>query len=360
MMRSLLFTITAITMLLIGAERVLKFDTGAFSIDSAPLTEQFRRNSSLFEPNWLLAEANHQLWVSDAVHKTLGLYKYDLKRDEVTSSMRMGRGPGELSEMGMKWMSTLGMGDKVIFDVGSYRIQRFGAELDRPVMIRTASGSSQWLNAHILADTLLVVSPMSLKNVIQTYQFDPKTNQIGAMVYQLDHLDKPELNALSNFLLKNGHISVYGNAIYFSFLFAPYIMKVDPTGLRWIGGYEIGSGFPVNTKNPNEIRMPDASQYAQQTISIAADDKRVYVLHNGEKAGFWQSMWASITNDFSDIDEQLNATNRLRLYNTTNGTFIEEWTLPVKARLVAVHREFMYLTTQIDGQPTIIAYRMNR
>jgi hypothetical protein len=360
MMRILTLVISTILITILGTERVPKGDSMTLNITKAPLTEQFRRNGNLFEPNWIKADANHHLWVSDAVHQTLTLYKYDLQRDEITSSLRMGRGPGELAEMGMKWMSSLNSGDKVIYDAGSYRIQRLSAELDRPTTIRTTSGSSQWLNAHVVADTLLVVSPMSMNNVIQMYHFDSKTNQVGAMVYQLRHLDRPELQPLSNFLLKNGHVSVYGNAIYFSFLFAPYIIKIDPAGLRWIGGSEIGSGFPVNSKNPNEIRMPDASQHAQQTISITADAKRVYVLHNGEKAGFWKSMWASVTNDFSEIDEQVNATNRLRVYDAANGTFIEEWSLPVRARLVSVYREFMYLTTQVKGQPTIIAYRINR
>jgi hypothetical protein len=359
-MRLVNVLIAVCTILILGLPRAPKPKLTADPTLKAPLTEQFRRQGYLFEPNWILADANHHLWVNDAVHQTLTIYKYDLQRDEPMNSLRMGRGPGELSEMGMKWMSSLNTGDKVIFDVGSYQLQRFGSALDRPAMVRMASGSSQWLNAHVLADTLLVVSPMSISNVIQMYQFDPVTNQIGSMIYQLGHRDRPELNALSNFLLKNGHISVYGNAIYFSFLFAPYIVKMDPNGLRWIGGGELGSGFPVNSKNPNEIRMPDASQFAQQTISISADANRVYVLHNGEKAGFWKSMWATMTNDFSDIDEQLNATNRLRIYSTSNGKFIEEWMLPVRARLVTVYREFMYLTTQIDGRPTVIAYRMNR
>jgi len=360
MLRFILLIIMTTVISLISAEPLSNTDALIEGSIKAPLKEQFRRAGNLFEPNWIVADAGHQLWVSDAVHQTLTLYQYDLENDVPVRSIRMGRGPGELSEMGMKWMSTLSKGDKVIYDAGSYRMQRFDSILDKPSNIRVASGSSQWLNAHILADTLLVVSPMSISNVIQMYQFDPQTNQTGSLVYQLGNMDKPELRALSNFLLKNGHVAVHGNSIYFSFLFAPYIIKIDQRGLQWIGGNELGTGFPVNTKNPNEIRMPDASQHAQQTISIAADADRVYVIHNGEKAGFWKTMWATVTNDYSDIDEQLNASNRLRIYNARNGSFIEEWTLPVRARLVSVHREFMYLTTQVEGQPTVVAYKMSR
>jgi hypothetical protein len=360
MWRLLLLVIITTVVALLGMDRMPNSDTLVAGSIKAPLTELFRRDGNLFEPNWIIADAGHKLWVSDAVHQSLTLYKYDLQNDEATKSLRMGRGPGELAEMGMKWMSTLSSGDKVIFDVGSYRMQRYNAELEKPTAVRITSGPSQWLNAHILADTLLVVSPMSPNHVLQIYQFDPKANQTGTLVYQLGNLDKPELKLMSNFLLKNGHVAVHGNSIYYSYLFAPYVLKVDPRGLQWIGGTEIGSGFPVNTKNPNEIRMPDASQHAQQTISIAADADRVYVLHNGEKAGFWKSMWATVTNDFSDIDEQLNASNRLRIYNARNGSFVQEWTLPVRARLVSVHREFMYLTTQVNGQSTVVAYRMNR
>jgi len=360
MRRLFLLIITATVVALIGAERLPRTDELADSSIKAPIKEQFRRDGNLFEPNWITADAEHQLWVSDAVHQTLTLYQYDLQHDAPVRSLRMGRGPGELSEMGMKWMSSLSTGEKVIYDAGSYRMQRFSSELDKPSIIRIASGSSQWLNAHILSDTLLVVSPMSISNVIQMYQFDPQTNQTGRLIYQLSNQDKPELRALSNFLLKNGHVAVHGSSIYFSFLFAPYIIKIDQRGLQWIGGSELGAGFPVNTKNPNEIRMPDASQHAQQTISIAADADRVYVIHNGEKAGFWKTMWATVTNDYSDIDEQLNASNRLRIYNARNGSFVEEWILPVRARLVSVHREFMYLTTQVNGQPTVVAYKMSR
>jgi hypothetical protein len=326
----------------------------------APLTELFRSDGNLFEPNWIQADVNHTLWVSDAVHQMLTLYRYDVRNDEATHALRMGRGPGELSEVGMKWMSTLSSGDKVIYDAGAYRMQRYGPKLENPRSVRIGSGSSQWLNAHILADTLLVVSPMSMNSVIQVYQFDPEANQSGKLIHQISTSDLPELAALNNFLLKNGHVATNGDDLYFSFLFAPYILKMDPNGLVWIGGGELGSGFPVNTKNPNEIRMPDAGEHPQQTLSIAADAEHVYVLHNGEKVGFWKTMWATVTSDFSDIDEQVNASQRMRVYDAQSGVFIEEWNLPVRSRLVAVHSGHMYLTTQVDGQPTVVAYKMDR
>jgi hypothetical protein len=84
------------------------------------------------------------------------------------------------------------------------------------------------------------------------------------------------------------------------------------------------------------------------------------VLHNGEKVGFWKTMWATVTSDFSDIDEQVNASQRMRVYDAKSGVFIEEWNLPVRSRLVAVHSGHMYLTTQVDGQPTVVAYKMDR
>ena len=344
----------------IGPAHTTKLHDASMRSTKAPIKELFRRDATLFEPNWIKADANHHLWVSDAAHQTLTLYKYDLQKDAASHALRMGRGPGELSEMGMKWMSNLSSGDKVVFDVGAYRMQRFGPALDRPASVRITSGSSQWLNAHILADTLLVVMPMSPNNVVQAYRFDPLSNQTGELVFQIGTSNRVELAALSNFLLKNGHVATHEDAIYFSFLFAPYILKIGPGGLQWIGGGELGTGFPINKKNPNEIRMPDSSEHPQQTISIAADSDRVYVLHNGEKAGFWKTMWATVTNDFSDIDEQLNATNRLRVYNAKNGVFFEEWTLPIRARLVSVYDGYMYLTTQVNGQPTVVAYQMNR
>ncbi len=327
---------------------------------NAPLTEVLRTDVSLFEPSWIQADANHTLWVSDAVHRTLTMYKYDLQEGESTHSLRMGRGPGELSEVGMKWMSTLGSGDKVIYDAGAYRMTRYSSALENPHPVRVPQGSNRWLSAHILADTLLVVSPMVTNSVVQVYRFDPSTNTTGERLFQVGSTDRPELAGLRNFLLKNGHVASHADALYFSFLFAPYIIKLDAKGLQWIGGGELGIGFPVNDKNPNEVRMPDASEHPQQTLSITADADRVYVLHNGEKAGFWQTMWATITNDFGDIDEQLNASTRLRIYNAQNGSFQEEWQLPLRARLVSVYGDFMYVATQIDGQPTIVAYMMSR
>lgn len=327
---------------------------------NAPLTELFRRDGNVFEPNWISADVNHRVWVSDAVHQTLTLYRYNLSSDDVETSLRMGRGPGELSEQGMKWMSSSSTGDRYVYDVGAFRMQRFGKNLDKPAMVRFKSGSSRLLSAHVVSDTIMVVSPMSGETVFEAYRFDPVTNEAGNVIYRVTVGDRIELQPLRNFLLKNGHVAVYGDAIYFSFLFAPYVMKLDATGLRWIGGGELKTGFPVNSKNPNEIRMPDASENPQQSLSITADDKRVYVLHNGEKAGFWKTMWATVTNDFSDIDEQLNTTDRMRVYDARNGSFLEEWKLPVRARLISVYQGHLYMTTQVSGQSTVIAYKLNR
>ena len=326
----------------------------------APIEELFRRDAHLYEPNWILAADKHRLWISDAVHRQHTLYRYDLEADMVDFSVGVGRGPGELSEMGMKWMSTLSSGDKLVFDSGSFRMHRYRRDLSKPTPVRLGSRDGRWLNAHLVADTMLIVSPMSPGSVLQFMRYDPATSQTGAIVREIEHDDRPEWIGLKNFLLKNGHVATHGDALYYSFLFAPYIMKVNATGLQWVAGRELETGFPVNLKNPNEIRMPDASEHAQQTISIAADARRVYVLHNGEKAGFFKSIWATFTNDFSDLDDQLNASSRLRLYSAITGQFLEEWTLPVRARLVTVHPPHLYLTTQIDGQSTLIAYRMTR
>lgn len=356
MLRTILIIVLAITPYLLQQREDIDLTGGV----NAPLSELFRRDANIFEPNWIIADVNHRLWVNDAVHQTLTLYRYDLNKDEVEASLRMGRGPGELSEQGMKWMSRSVAGDKFVYDVGAFRMQRFDQNLENPTMIRFKSGSSRLLNAHVLSDTLLIVTPMNAGAVIEAYRFDLDNNESGDVVFRVGVDERPELQPLRNFLLKNGHVAVHGDAMYFSFLFAPYIMKVDATGLRWIGGTELGVGFPANSKNPNEIRMPDASEHPQQTLSIAADEKRVYVLHNGEKAGFWKTMWATVTNDFSDIDEQLNASDRLRVYDTRTGSFLEEWKLPIRARLITVNGGHLYATTQLNGQPSIIAYRINR
>ncbi len=360
MNRSTALIILSAVITIVGLVRTDELDKSSTRSIKAPLTELFRSDGNVFEPIWIEADANHILWVSDAVHRTLTLYTYHLQKDAPTYSLGMGRGPGELSEVGMKWMSTLSSGDKVVYDAGAYRMTRYTAALENPTPVRVVSSSNRWLSAHILADTLLVVSPMSTSSLLEVFRYDPETNQTGGLTFRVGNSDKPELSALSNFLLKNGHVASHGDALYFSFLFAPYIIKVGTDGMQWMGGSELGVGFPVNDKNPNEIRMPDASEHPQQTLSIAADAARVYVLHNGEKAGFWQTMWATVTNDFGDIDEQLNATSRLRIYNARNGNFVEEWQLPVRARLVTVYGKYMYLTTQVDGQPTVVAYTMNR
>jgi hypothetical protein len=332
----------------------------SFQGSRAPLTEVFSREAYVFEPSWIHAEAGHRLWISDAVHERFALYRYDLEADQVELSLPVGRGPGELARTGMKWMSLLPDGDRMIYDTGAFRATRYNAELKNPKIMPMPRMNTQAMSAHVLQDGTLLMNPMSTSVLLSAYHYDLKTLQPGTQRYQLPITTHPSFLPLSNFLLKNGHAIQHGNAVYLSFLFAPYILKMSSQGLVWLTGTELGVGFPVDKKNPNGMRMPDAGTHPQQTLSIAADSRRVYVLHNGTSLSLWKSLWASVSNDYSEVDELVNASDRLRVYDARTGAFQMEWKLPVRARLVSVHSGFLYLHTTDGGQSRIIAYRMNR
>lgn len=330
----------------------------SFQQNKAPITEIFSRDTYLFEPSWIRAEAGHRLWVSDAVHERYALYRYDLEADEVSVSLPLGRGPGELARVGMKWMSMMPGGDIMIYDTGSYRATRYTSELKNPQSIPLPRMNTQAMSAHYLGDGTLLMNPMSTTQVLTAFNYDLVKQQPGPQRYQIPINANTEFSALSNFLLKNGHAHQQAEYVYMSFLFAPYIIKMGPQGMVWLSGKEIGLGFPVDKKNPNAVRMPDAGTHPQQSLSITADSRRVYVLHNGTSLSFWKSLWASVSNDYSEVDDLVNASDRLRIYDARTGAFQTEWKLPVRARLVTVHSGYMYLHTQDGGISRIIAYRM--
>jgi len=330
----------------------------SFQGTPAPMTELFSREAFLFEPSWIRAEAGHRLWVSDAVHERYALYRYDLEADQVSVSLPLGRGPGELARVGMKWMSQLPGGDIMIYDTGAYRATRYSSELKNPRTIPLPRMNVQSMSAHFLGEGPLLLNPMSTTQVLSAFSYDVNKLQAGAQRYEIPLQANPFLSPLSNFLLKNGHAHQHGENVYLSFLFAPYILKMGPEGMIWLSGKELGVGFPVDKKNPNTMRMPDAGTHPQQSLSITADSRRVYVLHNGTSLSFWKSLWASVSNDYSEVDDLVSASDRLRIYDARTGAFQTEWKLPVRARLVSVHSGFMYLHTQQGGESRIIAYRM--
>lgn len=333
--------------------------TTSYQSTRAPITEVFSRDAYVFEPSWIRAEAGHRLWISDAVHERYALYRYDLEADKVSVFLPQGRGPGELAPFGMKWMSFLPDAELMIYDTGAYRATRYNAELKNPRSMPIPRMNTQAMSAHFLGDGTLLMNPMSTSTVLSAFHYDLVKQQPGAQRYQIPINTKPEFAPLTNFLLKNGHAHQQGEFVYLSYLFAPYLLKMGPKGMIWLSGTELGVGFPVDKKDPNAMRMPDASTHPQQTLSISADSRRVYVLHNGTSLSFWKSLWASVSNDYSEVDELVNASDRLRIYDAQTGNFQTEWKLPVRARLVSVHSGFLYLHTQDGGHSRIIAYRMH-
>ena len=325
---------------------------------TAPIRELFRRSEFIYEPSWISALPNHKLLIADATHQMHAVYVYDLVHNEVEQSIRTGNGPGELAPNGMKWLSKLTNGDILIYDTGNFRAYRFDSLLKGASGLRMNLRSGNAMNIHLVHDSVLYVNPMNQTDFLQKYHYDGIRDVREGIVTRILVDDHLELKPLRNFLLKNGFSHQYRDHIYYSFLFAPYIVKVGASGVEWIGGSEMGTGFPTEKENPNQIKMPDAGSVPQQTISITADDNSVYVLHNGNKVGFWKTLVATVTSDYSDIDELVNATDRLRIYDAATGRFRTEWTLPVRARLISVYDKYLYVSTQTDGTPEIIVYEI--
>jgi len=321
-----------------------------------PLKELMRRTTYVYEPTWIQAEAGHRLLITDAVNPTYALYRYDLSKDKIIHSRKVGSGPGELAPMGMKWISRLRNGDIWMYDAGAFKAYRFSADLSNPVIQRLPSGVTRSLSMHIVSDTLLVVVPMNQVEVMQYFRIQTQGNISKIPLKSIRVADYPEFKSLSNFLLKNGHVASIGNHLYFTYLYAPYLLKLDEKGLRWMSGHELGRGFPPQKRSGNEVRMPDAGEYPQQTLSVTGNKRHLFVLHNGETIGFWRTLAASITRDYAEIDQVVNASDRVRLYDAGSGRFIQEWKLPVRARLITVYDRYLYVYAQIEGIPTIITY----
>jgi hypothetical protein len=321
------------------------------------LKEVMRRTSYVYDPTWMQAEDNHRLLITDAVNPSYALYRYDLSKDRILHSRRVGNGPGELAPMGMKWVSRLRNGDLWVYDAGAFKAYRFAPDLSNPVIQRLPSGATRSLSIHLLSDTLLVVVPMNQTEVVRYYTTQAPGKPTLSPLNAIRVSDYPEFKSLSNFLLKNGHAVSSSNQLFFTYLYAPYLLKLDEKGVTWMSGHELGRGFPPQKRSGNEVRMPDAGEHPQQTLSVTANKRYVFVLHNGETIGFWRTLTASITRDYAEIDQVVNASDRIRIYDAGTGRFLQEWKLPLRARLISVYDRYLYVYAQIEGIPTIITYQ---
>lgn len=329
---------------------------------SPSLKEVMRRTTHVYDPTWMQAEENHRLLMTDAVNPSYALYRYDLSKDQILHARRVGNGPGEFAPMGMKWVSRLRNGDLWVYDAGAFKAYRFSSDLSNPVIQRLPSGATRSLSIHLLSDTLLVVVPMNQTEVVRYYAIQAQAKSTSSArasnpLYAIRVSDYAEFKSLSNFLLKNGHAVSISNQLYFTYLYAPYLLKLDEKGVTWMSGHELRRGFPPQKRSGNEVRMPDAGEYPQQTLSVTGNKRYVFVLHNGETIGFWRTLTASITRDYAEIDQVVNASDRIRIYDAGTGRFLQEWKLPLRARLISVYDRYLYVYAQIEGVPTIITYQ---
>ncbi len=324
----------------------------------APLRELFRRTEFVYEPSWIRAESGHRLLLQDAINVQQKVYRYDLENDAVSVSIRQGNGPGELYPQGMKWVSKFNDGSHFLYDAGGFRAYLYDADMKRPISVVLPPTQSTPLAMLLVNDTLVMSIPRSETDFAHFFHLKNRRDLESLPRQRISNDDHVELRGLKNFLLKNGHALNDGGALYQSFLFSSLIMKIEGVSVVWLGGTELSPAFPMEKNEPGRFRMPDASKHAQQTLSLAVGGGRVYALHSGVTPSFWRMLKSTLTGNFSEIDELIHASDRLRVHDQATGRFLEEWKLPVRARLISVYDRYLYVVAQLDGVPTIIAYQI--
>lgn len=325
----------------------------------APVVEIFRRDSHLYDPVWIIAEDQHRLIIQDASNDRRKIYRYDLQTDAVISEIPVGNGPGELAARGMKWLSRYGEDHYFLYDTGSFRAYVYGSDLQIARTVSVEATMVNPLSMFMMNDSLLFSIPQHQDVFGAYYSISASTGIKMPPLSRISNQTYDGWGALRNVLLKNGHVLAVDGAVYHSFLFSSRLVKFGNDGVIWQSGTELAPDFPVLGNAPEIHEMPDVSKHAQQTLSLAVAGDRVYSLYSGKKPGTLLSLKTAVTGDFKEVDELVNSSDRLRIYNTDSGEFIEEWQLPVRARQISAFGKYLYVSAEVHGSPTIIAYEVN-
>lgn len=323
------------------------------------LDKIYSYTENIYSPSTFYVVGEDTILTVELQNKEAVLSLIDLKNDQVISSHPAGRGPGELSTQGSKYISQFDRDFFLVWDEGLYRGMIYDKNLNYIGGLK--SDESSMASVVVLNDSVAVTKEMFSNKTIAKFQALNDTRLTNHNYKQISITDFEDFEKIeSNPLLNQGPLIASDGKVYLGFYFSTKVLVLS-------SDFTIDTlATPVHLPLPtvpykNGYAAPDQAKWPKATLSISTDKNYIYTLFSGKK--FDDKIFKQISNlvmgKVADSIENANNSKTVHMYNKKTNEYIRTIELPVQAKSIFVFNNHLYTLSYKDAMYHIIKYKIN-
>jgi|AntRauTorckE6833_2_1112554.scaffolds.fasta_scaffold08936_3 hypothetical protein len=317
-------------------------------------------STNIYSPYGIFVLDENRLITVELTSKSGVLNILDLNTGEILNSQRAGRGPGELSQRGKKFITKTEHGNIWVWDNGRKRAFIYDENLN--YMTDIISDDKSVTDAIYLNDSTVVVRKLFRSSVIACLNRLENRRISSESFHCFKSGYNNNLSSISdNPLLNQGSMMNFGGVIYLGFDFTSTILTIDNEGDIDTLSTPYYIPFPKSQKtNGNIFEAPDHSKYPMTTIDIGSNLEFVFVLYSGSKfeSNLIKQFTGFITGKLAHELEKSENTYQLYIFDKKSGTFLKKILLHNMAKSINVLENHLYALSYVDKNYVINKYRL--
>ncbi|HBQ60794.1 MAG TPA: hypothetical protein DD671_14550 [Balneolaceae bacterium] len=314
----------------------------------------------IYNPYNLWLAGDGEIVINDIADEKRTIKLFEFSSELLKGSIRSGRGPGEVSPSYYKRSTTFSNGDFLLWDAGRKRLMRYSSDLKYKTDVRGDATIGSSYQAGLINDSTLLTVDFS-EEVFKAWRI--KNNKIseGSLLWAVNRNEQKELLPLANFtLLQTLFYDNYDGMLYVTFEFSSMIIGINEDGIVFINDEPAKIPLPPvdpESEKSGRYSLPVMGKHPEGARDIAANDKFVYVLLNGETISKFQQMKYMV--NFEALIEKTNHAKRLLIYNRFTGDFLKEIELPIPSKQAKISDDFVYLLHTLGEGPVVKRYKLS-
>ncbi|MCW9706175.1 hypothetical protein [Fodinibius salsisoli] len=323
------------------------------------LEEVYSYHENIYTPSAFYVLGEDTILTVELGNGDAVLSLHDIKNKKVIATRRSGRGPGELSQNGLKYISKMGTDSIWVWDVG----QRKGIIFDNKLnYVADVVAEDQAISAALILTDTTVVAKKAFNDESVAALYPLRNNRIGSKVMSRIRINNFEsLRPIAeNPLLNQGPMFADRDAVYMGFYFGSMVPMLSTEGKADTLSVPYDLPFP-EVEYEKGYAAPDHGKYPEATLDISTDDQHIYILFSGKKfdAGPFRQLANAMTGKLAEEIEKSDNTKEILVIDKNSKNFIKSLNLPVMSKRISVHNNSLYTLSYRDKRYSIIKYRLN-
>lgn len=317
---------------------------------------------------WVDVGGTEGIIVHDYADPNQPIKLLDANLDQKIGTLRSGRGPGEVSQaddIDNFFYSSFMDSFLVIWDRDRFRGMIYDENLN---YVSDIKGLDKFtLYRFLVINDSHGIGIRRTAGEAPFILFDLNKTENGTFIAsKVNELQTPESlkPMVENRLLRQGRTIQLEEITLTGFLYSSTLLAINEHGISWKTAQPEDYSLPIyeGVEQPDAytriFKAPDVADYPMGVLDLAGNDDYFFILYSGRKGpdppdGWFRRLFSQIT---FDPDELLHG-KRLFLYDH-EGQFINEFSIPMEARTLAVSKDRIWLGSEAGRYPEIQGYRI--